>query len=305
MYCSSTCKAEHDKFIHHVECSRKPMPPVVVFCTKMLLYSIDIAGGFKSLINLVNDSFGHTVFDFDLSNTKDQSYKKNLLLVVHSMAMSEHSELVITENMKTTFNYPPFDSIWSTKDERELLIECFHKQLRVHNTNQLEMGEHMLEVEPEHTYWYAKRIGSGLCLFASLFNHSCDANVRRTCVDNKIAFVVGKPIAAGEQLFISYGYSSYRMPREERQDHLQRYSFTCDCVACIQDYPELQNLPTFDENFIEPNFDAVDVRTAVSQFKKNCDYIEDNFKHHPCYETTRLMTHNDHLLYQISRVTFD
>lgn len=305
MYCSNECKVEHENLIHrHTESDKKLQAPVLAVCTKMLLTAISIAGSFEKLLGSINDPARRTVFDFDLSRPEDDCYKKNLLSVIHSMAMSQHSELVITERMKTTFDSPPFSDLWNTKDERELLIECFHKQFRIRNTNQLEMGEHTVDVDCDEPYWYAKTIGSGLCPFASLFNHSCDANVKRVTVDNKIAFVVGKPIAAGEQLFISYGYSSYRMTRDERQEQLNKFSFTCDCTACIEDYPEIADLPKIDDKFTEPSFDAFTVLDAVSEFKKNCDYIEKNIKSHPCYETTRLLVHNDHLLYQISKAAF-
>lgn len=305
MYCSSECKASHENFIHrHTECNKKLLAPVLTVCTKMLLTAISIAGSFDELLGLINDSVSRTVFDFDLSHPEDPTHEKNLLSVIHSMAMSKHSELVITERMKTTFDFPPFKDFWSTEDERELLIECFHKQFRIRNTNQLEMGEHTLDVECDEPYWYAQTIGSGLCPFASLFNHSCDANVKRVTVDNKIAFVVGQPIAAGEQLFISYGYSSYRMSREARQNQLNKFSFTCECVACTKNYPELTDLPKFDSEFSEPSFDAFTVTEAVSEFRKNCEYIEKNIKQHPSYETTRVMVHNDHILYQISKTSF-
>lgn len=305
MYCSSECKVSHENLIHrHTECNKKLLAPVLTVCTKMLLTAISIAGSFEKLLGMINDSVSRTVFDFDLSHPEDPTREKKLLSVIHSMAMSKHSELVISERMKTTFDFPPFKDFWSAKDERELLIECFHKQFRIRNTNQLEMGEHTLDVECDEPYWYAQTIGSGLCPFASLFNHSCDANVKRVTVDNKIAFVVGQPIAAGEQLFISYGYSSYRMPREARQNQLNKFSFTCDCVACTENYPEIADLPKFDSEFNEPSFDAFTVPEAVLEFRKNCEYIETNIKRHPSYETTRLMVHNDHLLYQISKTSF-
>jgi hypothetical protein len=277
---------------------------VLIVCTKMLLTAVSIAGSLTKLRSLLSDSSTRTVFDCDLSTASDAERMTKLLLVVNSMAKSEHSKIVISEKMKATFNHPPFDALWETDDEREYLVECFHNQLRIHNTNQLEMGEHQLEIAPDKAYWYVKTIGSGLCPFASLFNHSCDANVKRTCIDNRIAFVVAQPVAAGEQLFLSYGYSSNRFPRHERQSLLKRFSFTCDCRACIEDYPELMNLPRIDGDFNEPDFCAMTVDEAMRKFKKNCKYIEATFKHHPCYETTTMMIHNDHLLHQISKGCF-
>ena len=301
MYCSSKCKLDHEQLIHHVECNKKPLPPVLVVCTKMLLTAVSIAGGLNELRGLLKGCKRQTVFEYDLSNPDDRDYDKNLLIVVNSMAMSESSKIVMSEKMKSTFNYAPFASLWETDDERNFLIECFHNQLRIHNTNQLEMGEHTIEWSNDEPYWYVKTIGSGLCPFASLFNHSCDANIKRTCVGNKIAFIVARPIAAGDQLFLSYGYSSYRMPREERQNLLKRFSFTCDCEACVKNFPLVAQLKRHDEKFVEPKFKTLKVKEAVDQFKKNCEYIKSHIEDHPSYETTMLSIHNDHLLHQIAK----
>lgn len=298
---------EHEELIHFVECNKKPLPSVLVVCTEMLLTAVSIAGSLQKLRSLLSRDLNKTVFDFDLSNPNDSSYKKNLLIVANSMAKSEHSKIVITENMKAIFNSPPFDCLWETEDDREFLIECFHNQLRIHNTNQLEMGEHTLvqDFETSEPYWFVKTIGSGLCPFASLFNHSCDANIKRTCIDNKIAFVVAKPVTAGNQLFLSYGYSSYKFSRDERQNQLQRFSFTCDCEACIEDYPEMMKLPRLNLDFDEPEFRALSTPTAISEFKKNCKYIEKSIANHPSYETTSCQFYFDHLLHQISKFSFD
>lgn len=304
MYCSNECKTEHENRIHYVECNRKPLPSVLVVCTKMVLTAVSIAGSLERLKNLLKDSNNRTVFDYDLSNPNDPLYKGNLLLVANAMAKSENSKIVITEKMKKTFDLPPFDSLWETDDDREFLIEFFHDQLRIHNTNQLEMGEHVLEESADESYWYVKTVGSGLCPFASLFNHSCDANVKRVCIDNKIAFVVARPVAAGQQLFLSYGYSSHRISRDERQSLLKRYSFHCDCEACVEDYPEINELQKHDPDFADPICCTMTVQEAVKAFKANCEYIQRKIKWHPSYETTTLMNHNDHLLYQISRLRF-
>lgn len=292
---------EHASRVHHVQCNKKPLPPVLVVCTEMLLTAVSIAGGLNDLRQLLEKTERKTVFDFDLSDKNDPEYLKNLITVVNSMAMSENSKIVMTEKMKKTFNFAPFSSLWETEDEREFLIECFHNQLRIHNTNQLEMGVHRLESADDGDFWCVKPIGSGLCPFASLINHSCDANVKRVTFENKIAFVVAKPIEAGDQLFLSYGYSSCRMPREERRNHLQRFSFQCECEACVRDFPQTRDLPRLDSNFADPDFKTEKISDAIREFKQNCEYIEKNIKNHPCYETTLCSIHNDHLLNQISK----
>lgn len=287
-----------------MECNKKPLPSVLIVCTKMLLTAVSIAGSLDALRDLLSDSKDHTVFDFDLNNDSDASHQKNLLRIVNSMAKSEHSKITITEKMKSIFNFPPFDSLWETDEDRDFLIECFHSQLRIHNTNQLEMGEHCL-VEGNEPYWCVKPFGSGLCPFASLFNHSCDANIKRTCLNNKIVFVAAKPIEAGSQLFLSYGYSSYKFPRDERQILLKRFSFICDCEACQKDFPLLIDLPRKDSKFIKPKFESMSIQKAIEEFQKNCHFLDENIKDHPSYETTMSLIHNDHCLNLIAMNSFE
>ncbi|KAJ8679805.1 hypothetical protein QAD02_015592 [Eretmocerus hayati] len=72
----------------------------------------------------------------------------------------------------------------------------------------------------------------------SFFNHSCDNNVNRIFVPGpRVMFFANRSIKQGEQLFINYGYSS-SIAKNLRQRMLARsYSFTCQCTACIEDWP--------------------------------------------------------------------
>lgn len=48
------------------------------------------------------------------------------------------------------------------------------------------------------------------------------------------------------QLCISYGPRYLSNPRFERQDHLRgAYDFVCRCVACEEDWPLLDDVPSF------------------------------------------------------------
>ena len=107
-------------------------------------------------------------------------------------------------------------------------------------------------------------VGSGVFPFMSLLNHSCYPNVDTTGVDNKFVLTVSRPIKAGEQIFVSYGYSSFRYTREERRQMLARYKFTCDCIACIEDYPKFKKLPKIDRRrFKEPDFGVYSTKAAI------------------------------------------
>lgn len=247
----------------------------------------------QSLLELHKSSKRFSLFDFE-----DIENDKNKISVLSSLTISDNSKIPITEGMKKTFNFPPFNEYWKTMEERDNVVDIFHRNLRILNTNLLELGA----AHYENQQWYAKSVGSGIFPFASMFNHNCDPNINRVTFNNQLVFYVARPIKAGEQLFISYGYFFSRIDKIERSNGLIKYSFECDCYACRKDLPLLDKLPRKTKRFLEPNFDAYEPEQAIEQFKKNCMFIDKNEKLHPCYETVTLILHNIHLMNQIARL---
>lgn len=292
MYCSEECKINFESNSHKFTCSSKMSIPVIEITMKMTLKAIKEYGNFQNLLELHKTSKRFSLFDFQEMNDKNKA------AVVSSLTMSDNSKISITDGMKKTFDFPPFNEFWTTIDERDNIIDLFHRNLRILNTNLLELGEHHYQ----NGQWYAKSVGSGLFPFASMFNHNCDPNVNRVTLNNQLVFYVARPIKAGEQLFISYGYFFSRIDKDERSKGLSKYSFECDCEACKKNLPLLEKLPRKTKRFLEPSFDAFEPVKAIEQFRKNCIFIEKNIKIHPCYETAILILHNIHLMNQIARL---
>lgn len=128
--------------------------------------------------------------------------------------------------------------------------------------------------------------GSGICLFASLFNHSCIPNIERITYDDKQVFFVGRPIKAGEQLFVDYRPKTVIRPfREQRQLYLNKYNFKCDCEDCLNDEShtqknrKLKGIPGF-----VPPVRPSGIKNALKLFRQNCSFIDENWKHYPCSE---------------------
>ncbi|KAL3435861.1 hypothetical protein BDV09DRAFT_203798 [Aspergillus tetrazonus] len=75
-------------------------------------------------------------------------------------------------------------------------------------------------------------IGIYLHPYAALINHSCDYNAVVGFDGSEIFVKAIRPIATGEQVFISYIDTTY--PTRIRQKELQeRYFFTCNCAKCL------------------------------------------------------------------------
>jgi hypothetical protein len=93
-------------------------------------------------------------------------------------------------------------------------------------------------------------IGQGVYLTLSFVNHSCDPSAEQFFYGNQCISRAIKVIKAGDDVCFDYGPIFTLQPKRQRQDHLRdNYFFTCQCVACSN------NWPTFSElNGINPMF---------------------------------------------------
>lgn len=306
MYCSTDCRDKHNALIHQIECGKEILTESKALATQMVLSALSVAGSVEKLRELLTDSTCKTLFDFDWSQPGDPSYKTKVLLTINALSTVRETELTKSAPMDEMFTKPPFDSLLKSDGDRKFIRKFARNQMKILDTNLYDMKEHSrVKTSDLDRRTFGQSIGSGLCLFASLFSHSCDPMVKRITVDNKIAFVVVRPVAAGEQLFISYGYSSYSMSREHRREYLKSYGFVCDCEACARNYLPLMHQERMIPQYIEPVSQAMTMQAAVAELKKTCKIIDDIFQLHPCYETTDLMIYCDHLLHQISKLSLE
>lgn len=298
MYCSDTCYLQHKShrtFCRKSSTSSETDTSLLEMCTDIILKAVEVCGDFQSFYDLFeNGSKGRTIDEYE------ESSKLGFINIIGSLAISDDSTKVIPEEMKTLFEIAPFNKFWSTREELDDVIDCFQRIMGILNTNLLELGEHQLEDES----WNVESVGGGLCPFGSLFNHSCNPNISRFTFDNQIVFYAARPIKKDEQLFISYGYDFALVDIIERQKGLANYSFACDCEACKEDYPGIENLERKIEEFIPLTFGSYDSKTAIKVFMENCKFIEEHATFYPCFEIIYSLFHNVHLTYQISRSVF-
>lgn len=128
--------------------------------------------------------------------------------------------------------------------------------------------------------------------FASLFNHSCTANVTRFAYGSKLVILVLRPIRPGEQLFDNYGFNHYFHSRTERLRHLiGQHFFFCKCLACKHNYPMCDDLPTVNlhdisafEDLHEINYHHHTEKFVMDVFSATCRYLRAYDKHYPCCE---------------------
>lgn len=73
---------------------------------------------------------------------------------------------------------------------------------------------------------------------ASFFNHSCDPNIIKKRIGNKLTFTTLRDINPKEELCINYGYSTEERVEVRRKD-LKEWFFDCACTRCISELNQL------------------------------------------------------------------
>ena len=85
--------------------------------------------------------------------------------------------------------------------------------------------------EWQQTLSRERRLGSGLWILPSLFNHSCCPSARVSAVGDLLFVRTVRPIAAGEEVFLSYIDGS--LSAEERAAKVSgNWGFVCACPRC-------------------------------------------------------------------------
>lgn len=284
---------------HPYQCCNEALPEVFNITMRMQFMAFRIAGGFKELVELLRPDkmVPKTVLDFNLNDPNDPDYKKNMLFCLYSLSKQVHKEekkKLMDIYSHLVLNTPPINESQRSEEEIEFLMDFIPGQSMIYDTNAYELKEYTKKEDIA--------VGGAVFPFSSLFNHSCMPNAKRFIVNNKIAIMAARPIKAGEQIFVSYGFSSFRMSRTERRFHMTKYGFRCNCIACVEDYPRLENMEVKDPSKPKPAIERTfTFKEAVEQFRKNCEYIEKNIDMQPCYEVSALIEFNVHLLDRLAR----
>lgn len=202
MFCSQRCIDEATKIFMTIEGDSK----LYDIKQRMLFKALAVcAGSFDKLEELMTDPKleNKTIFDFDLSDPNDPSYKKNLLVCNSSLVKVEK---VSPEIVRYLSHHPILNQLQNERHiavARDFLLHAF--RILTVNSFGIEWVVPSKPADRTKESINTKLVGDGLCQFGSLLNHSCLPNVDRVFVDNKFVFFVRRPIKAGQQLFTCYG----------------------------------------------------------------------------------------------------
>jgi hypothetical protein len=205
MFCSQTClEASWNRF-HKFECGSLDQSldndnEYDMMILKIVFESLKYAGGLDKLQTLLADpKLNATVFDFDLNHKKTSSHHEmNLLKSIYSLKKGPTSDEDLTM-AEWIAELPTLSNLCTSKSQKDFLKNFVVKMMGI-----IDRNSYIFYCPSLNSPYVNEEIGSGVFPFASLINHSCSPNLYRVFVDNKQAFVVKKPIEAGQQLFVGY-----------------------------------------------------------------------------------------------------
>lgn len=254
-----------------------------------------LTGNFEELRKAIEDSKNQTIFCFNFDNPHDPVTKINSLKsVLNLQGNSSFKILEITAASKR------LQYLATTEEDKKFLDTFIVQQTLINQINTIGFKHH---VKNE-----SNRIEevAGVFPFSSLINHSCNSNVHLIVVDNKLALIVIRPIAKEMQIFRNYGTKLCDSADDKENFTMANYDFVCDCKICEKASHDWghYSLKKFDRQFKTPPSGFTSISDAKVEIDNNWAYIIDNIRHHPCYETVRLVNRNIFLLDCISSALF-
>ncbi len=137
------------------------------------------------------------------------------------------------------------------------------------------------------TSGYFKRHKYGIAVFSrvvSVINHSCNPNTGIVVVKNIQVTIATRRIEKGQEICHVYQGHFADTPLPKRRQLMQNFfHFTCQCLACTEDYPVYEDLPaTFDNsNYallctqVQNAIDLKDYKQAMFFLMKKLSLISD------------------------------
>ncbi|CAO1420499.1 unnamed protein product [Diamesa tonsa] len=305
MFCSEECKDLANRKYHYYECeimkalqfSGTLQMSLRSFFMALSLFDKSINIMEQELEKIKNSSV--TVFDFNFSKSNNPDNDMNLLLSAYALCQSD-KKFPLDAHAAILNKHSKLKDVWKT---HEMFIRNFllrHAQIsdsnfhgiyacRLKKEDLTNMNSQALFNELQET------IASGCFPFLSLLNHSCAPNVIRTNVQGKVAIVVLRPLAAGDQLFDCYSANFNTHSRSERQSKLYReFYFKCECEACSLNFPAPPTLKTIDIKVLryakkmEDDLINLQQHQLKKKFSDICNAIEKSSPHFPCCDISLL-----------------
>lgn len=324
MYCSIECMTKHKNKFHQYECGVDDNPEdqhIDFNPLKILVHILDQFDGNVDAMKKFLDANrkSSSVFDFDLSDRDDPMFEKNMILATlsmsHAMNCAEMGRYhCLTTHHRFIMKHPKLRALWMSPHKKYLdkllcklldvedvkgLVSCFVGV----DMNLKEDGYDLIDAKTDGASkvddTYVNRVGFVNDPYVSLLNQSCFPNVSMKLVNNQHAWLITRPVAAGEQLFMFRGPGrKYVTPRLQRQQMMLEYfGFRCDCDGCVNNWPTQQKMKKLsDAERLAILFDKVQLNNGVDErqakeYATYADYankIQAMAQFYPCWDSIYL-----------------
>lgn len=305
MFCSKTCHETSMKECHQLTCQERidmdefPLLPLLFKFFNTFDYN------FKEMKTFLKQNDKPVnVFNYDFSNRDDPVYHKNMMHVMTSVTTysmyKEDAKIRAPEYVALFKKFPKWRKIWKQHEHFlfQLLVKLMPAMIAISDSSHfVTQSVNTPAMNPQEclrnsmlaktAIWKQELIGIGFYPVKNLFRSSCYPNVQLISANNQKAYVVTKPTLAGSEVFcdgMNNFYDAELLFRQEMNQEL--FGSKCNCDACTNKWPKLDDLEAIDPNFISPRF--IDIRAlalsskakviVIENIKKSIAYIEANYK---------------------------
>lgn len=245
VYCNETCQKRAWDVFHKYECDILSAIRVADIGLGHLAVRTVLKAGLDKLSKCSKEAPTTEkeimMAGFDANGIYDsQNYSTVYNLVSH--ASERDTENLISRSLEAVYllkclEKTTFLGKAATSSEKTLVGGHILRNLQMLPCNAHEVSELALKPQnmPESV---TMEIGSAIYPVLSLINHSCDPSVvRHSYGDNCVVRAI-RNIPKGIEIFDNYGALYPLTPCAERREKLSKqYYFTCNCLACQDDYP--------------------------------------------------------------------
>ncbi|XP_058448174.1 SET and MYND domain-containing protein 4 [Malaya genurostris] len=265
-YCSITCRQEHIP-VHRYECPgyEKHLWYLIGIAHLGIRCFLD---GFQDSMQKMNSTIECTaeVFFEDVLNIAEEQhqtyhYGKVLRLVTNldKMSVSDMVQYSLTAYMLSLYLSEFTDFFKTLGDKSDMMSKdnwiVYAASVILRHIGQLVCNGHAISelrgvsasenncLEQDsfniragflHRYYESTRVFTGIFPQISMFNHSCDPNIRNYFNKSVLTVYATKDIEPGGEIFNCYGPNCKLMNKEQRNAALkQQYCFDCKCSRCV------------------------------------------------------------------------
>lgn len=312
MFCSKSCRQMGLERFHKYECSiidglLSFFTKIMVIAIRTAIYSITMFDEPEELRNLVNTINVETesAFDLDYTDLTEEQHFRALYALATNESGRNVSDLFQRANLCAIAwfllcDHTPLKFLLQTKDMEDFFLCMLFRFGQAAAVNYHTLAG-MAQTDPLNSdmggKYTPKQFGSGSFPLCSLINHSCAPNVVRAGDTDKNIVIVNRIIKKGGQIFDNYGAHHCLDNLWERQKTLKdQYIFTCQCEACLHDYPLFKDFP-LPVKFYKPlmndserisNYDREFAKQKFPEYKKYLIDFNDNY---PSFEVCATQEH--------------